>query len=94
MPPRGRPRLEDRSKAHVSTLTLKVSEDERALLARLAEDRARELHELTGQRIPVTISALLRWLAEQEAGRRGLLEPSVELAPSVQTTTKKRRTKP
>jgi hypothetical protein len=67
-----RPPKEDRDAVRTSVLTLKLSVRDRAMLGRLAEARAAELRELTGQTIDVTMSGLIRWLAEKEASARGI----------------------
>lgn len=66
-----RPLKEDRDAVRTSALTLKLSIRDRAMLGRLAEARAAEIHALTGQSIDVTMSGLIRWLAEKEAAARG-----------------------
>jgi hypothetical protein len=67
-----RPPKEDRDAVRSSVLTLKLSVRDRDMLGRLAEARAAELRELTGQTIDVTMSGLIRWLAEKEAAARGI----------------------
>lgn len=63
---------EDRSSVKDVVLTLKLSRAERALLDRLAADRAEELARLTGERTPVTVARYLRWLMMRDAEARGM----------------------
>jgi hypothetical protein len=59
-----------------TTFTLKFSEDERELVGRLVEARAKELREAAGQDIEVTIASYLRGLIERDAHARGLRKPA------------------
>jgi hypothetical protein len=67
-----RPPREDRSDVKDVVLTLKLSKAERALLDRLAADRALELAKLTGERTSVTVARYLRWLMMRDAEARGM----------------------
>ena len=62
-----------RTTSEEKTFTLKFSAEERELVGRLVEARAKELRELTGSDVDVTIASYLRWLIERDAHARGLL---------------------
>lgn len=59
-----------------TTFTLKFTPEERELVQRLVEARAKELREAAGQAIDVTIASYLRWLIERDAQARGLRKPA------------------
>jgi hypothetical protein len=65
-----RPRKEDRSRVRSTVFTMKLSEVDRALLARLVKARARDLATLTGVDAGVSIASYLRWLWERDAAAR------------------------
>jgi hypothetical protein len=67
-----RPKKADRSAIKDVTITLKLSGPERERLGQLMEARAAELQKMTGQHIPVTIAAYLRWLMDRDAAERRL----------------------
>jgi hypothetical protein len=74
----GRPKKTDRDAVKRKTLTLKLSQPERDQLEQLLQARAAELHKLTGQHIPVSISGYLRWLMDRDAEARGLAPVTTE----------------
>jgi hypothetical protein len=84
-----RPKKADRSAVKDVTITLKLSVRERERLRQLMEARAAELFKMTGQHIPVTIAAYLRWLMDRDAEARGLAPISGEPRVSSATTTRK-----
>jgi hypothetical protein len=51
---------------------LRFSPSERDLVHRLAEIRAKELREVAGIDVEVSVSTYLRWLIERDAEARGL----------------------
>ena len=51
--------------------TLRFTAEERLLVDKLVEARAKELRELAGGSVEVTPTSLLRWLIEREAEARG-----------------------
>ena len=59
-----------------TTFTLKFTPDERELVGRLIEARAKELSEQAGQEIEVSIATYLRGLIERDAQARGLRKPA------------------
>src|SRR5690242_2357307 len=59
-------------KTGTTTFTLKFTTAERELVGRLLDARAKELREVTGQDMEVTIAGYLRWLIERDAQARGL----------------------
>lgn len=67
-----------KSKAtRITTLTLKLTIEQRERLRRVVESRATELHALTGQALALTASDIVRWLIDREAEARGIIEPRV-----------------
>lgn len=64
----------------IVTISFKAPREVQRLLIQLAADRALELSGLTGQQIPQSAGAVLRWLITKEASARGL---SVEQTHSV-----------
>jgi len=73
-----RPPKESRAEVRTVNVSLKLNVRDRAILGRLAEMRSEELRQSTGQTIDVTLSSLLRWLAEKEAAARGIATDSPE----------------
>jgi len=69
----GRPPKADRTRVLDNVLTLRLTDEDRALLATLAEARATERAKLTGETEDVSASQAIRWLIRQEATARGLL---------------------
>ncbi len=63
--------------ARLTTLTLKMTVEQRDRLRRIVESRARELLELSGQELNITASDVVRWLIDREAEARGIIEPKV-----------------
>ena len=64
-----------RQELRKSSLTLKISHEERERLRRITVARERELLELTGQRLELKPSDIVRWLLDKESVARGLLGP-------------------
>jgi hypothetical protein len=69
----GRPPKADRARVLDNVLTLRLTDEDRALLAALAEARAAERAKLTGEAEEVSASQVVRWLIRQEATERGLV---------------------
>ena len=67
-----------RTTGEETTFTLKFSSEERKLVGRLVEARAKELREVAGSEIDVTIASYLRWLIERDAHARGLVGPAAK----------------
>jgi hypothetical protein len=61
-----------------TTFTLKFSPEERELVGRLVEARAKDLREIAGSDVDVTIASYLRWLIERDAQARGLAGPAAK----------------
>jgi len=70
----GRPPKADRSRVLDNVLTLHLTDEDRSLLAALADARAAERARLTGEAEEVSASQVIRWLIRQEATTRGLLK--------------------
>jgi uncharacterized membrane protein len=60
-----------------TTLTLKLTLEQRDRLRRIVESRAKELQALTGQELNITASDIVRWLIDREAEARGFIEPKM-----------------
>lgn len=87
----GRPPKADRASVRGTTLTLKMTDGERALLERLVDARRAELREQTGEDVPLTASSLLRSLIMREVKARGL--EAADVAPAKHESLKKKGTK-
>jgi hypothetical protein len=86
-----RPRILDRESVNELAISLKVSQAFRTKLARLVELRAAELYALTGQRITLTASAVLRWLVEREWEARETTAPEPSHARRVRPKTRPKK---
>ncbi len=65
-----------RTAGEETSFTLRFSAEERELVGRLVEARAKELRDLTGAEVEVTVAGYLRWLFERDAQARGLSGPA------------------
>ena len=61
-----------RTTGEETNFTLRFSAEERELVGRLVEARAKELREMTGSEVEVTVAGYLRWLVDRDAQARGL----------------------
>jgi hypothetical protein len=68
----GRPPKADRDAVFSKGLSLKLSERDREMLARLLEARRAELLAQTGEHVPLTAASLIRSMIYREAKARGL----------------------
>jgi hypothetical protein len=62
-----------RTTGEATTFTVKFSAEERDLVRRLVQARAKDLQEVTGTDVGVSIASYLRWLIERDAQTRGLV---------------------
>lgn len=67
-----------RTTSEETTFTLKLSLEERELAGRCVDARAKELREVTGSAVEVTLASYVRWLIEQDAKRRGLVDSAAK----------------
>jgi len=68
-----------------TTLTLKLTLEQRDRLRRIVESRAKELQALTGQDLNITASDIVRWLIDREAEARGFIEPKMTASALAET---------
>ena len=74
----GRPPKTNRGAVRDITITLKMSASEHKKLHALAADRAREIEELTGQKMEPNVSSYVRWLIDRDALARAAKRKAAE----------------